>query len=122
MLCAGLLSVSLIAACGGALNSTTWVQPGDTFELGGGEVGAYRVTGTNTGQAAVEIVAQTSGGQKTVGVFQPGDAIDYTFQNGELAQFKNLSDTERAELKFVVRGQIDALGMKYQTPQRDKQP
>ncbi len=108
------LCAVMLSGCTGTLNSTTWVPPGDAFELGGGNVGAYNVSGTNTGNTSVEVLSISTAGAKSLGTFAPGATIEHTFADGEMAKFRNLSSSERAELTIVVKGNIDSLGMKYQ--------
>jgi hypothetical protein len=105
---------ALTAGCGSTLNSTTWVPPGQTFLLGGGTVGDYTVSGTNSGQTDVEILSEQDGTTTTVARLKPGASISHTFTDGQLARFRNLSATDQAELTLVVKGQISSLGMRYQ--------
>jgi len=107
-------SILALSGCSGTLNSTTWVPPGDAFELGGGNVGSYNVTGTNTGNTSIEVLSVTVASTKSLGTIAPGAKIEHTFADGEMAKFRNLSSTERAELTIVVKGNIESLGMKYQ--------
>lgn len=103
----------LTTGCSSTRNSTTWAPPGDAFELGGGNVGSYIVSGTNSGTTSVEVLRVTDVGTKSLGTFAPGAKIEHTFADGEMAKFRNLSSSEWAELTIVVKGNIDSLGMKY---------
>lgn len=87
------LALLCMPGCSGTLNSTTWVPPGDAFELGGGNVGSYNVSGANTGNTSVEVLSVTDAGTKSLGTFAPGAKIEHTFADGEMAKFRNLSSS-----------------------------
>jgi hypothetical protein len=110
----------LLGGCSSTLNSTTWIPPGDAFELGGGNVGAFRVTGTNTGPTRVEVLAVRLNQPMTIATVPPGGSVDHEFSDGDLAKFRNLSSKDRAELTIVVRGAIGNLGMTYEGNNKPK--
>ena len=108
------LPIVLAGCVGRTLTSTTSIPPADTFELGGGQVGDFRVEGRNSGPVSVEVLAVTGDSTTSLGTFAPGAAIDHTFSNGQLAKFRNTSATEQAEVKVLITGNTGQLGMKYQ--------
>ncbi|MBI1401983.1 MAG: hypothetical protein GC147_02055 [Porphyrobacter sp.] len=105
-----------VPASGGTINSGLNIEPGKTFELGGGQEGGFTVTGRNTGSVAVEVLGKKTGGAAVPdlrGTVQPGGAVDARFAPGEMALLRNTSATRSAKLKLTIRGDTAALGMTY---------
>lgn len=114
-----LLAATLLAAFAaplgaGTINSGLQIDPGQTFELGGGQEGGFTVTGRNTGPVAVVVLGQAPGGKPSErGTVAPGGEVKATFAPGEMALLRNTSDTKMARLKLKISGDTAALGMTY---------
>jgi len=112
----GLLAASaLAAAANAAINSNLQIEPGQTFELGGGQEGSFTVTGRNTGPVAVEVLGQGEGAAASVmrATVAPGASLKASFASGEMALLRNTSNRETATLKLKITGDTEALGMGY---------
>ena len=76
---AGLLAFAIAGAvpvAAGTINSNLQIEAGKTFELGGGQEGAFIVTGRNTGPVSVEVLGKPEGGAAVVrGTVAPGAAV-----------------------------------------------
>ncbi len=108
------LAVLAIPAQAGVINSGLQIDPGQTFELGGGQEGSFTVTGRNTGPVAVVVLAQAPGAQPVArGTVGPGGNVDATFGPGEMALLRNTSAKETARLKLKIAGDTSALVMTY---------
>jgi hypothetical protein len=114
---AGLLAFAIAGAvpvAAGTINSNLQIEAGKTFELGGGQEGAFIVTGRNTGPVAVEVLGKPEGGAAVVrGTVAPGAAVDARFAAGEMALLRNTSSERMATLKLTISGDTSALGMGY---------
>lgn len=110
----GIAMAGIAPALGGTINSNLQIEPGKTFELGGGQEGAFIVTGRNTGPVAVEVLGKPEGGAAVVrGTVAPGAAVDASFAKGEMALLRNTSSERMARLKLKISGATAALGMSY---------
>ncbi len=108
------LALPLLAATG-PINSHLLIEAGKQFVLGGGQRGAFRVKGTNSGPVAVRVVERFAAGDTlSRGVLPPGGKADLTFTTGSAALIVNLSATRQAELDLRVTGATQALGMTYE--------
>ncbi|MFO6447651.1 hypothetical protein ACLBKU_10950 [Erythrobacter sp. NE805] len=109
------VAVLAVPAAADVLNSNLQIDPGQTFELGGGQKGGFTVTGRNVGPVAVVVYGLAEGATAPVirGTVAPGGAVDATFGPGEQALLRNTSTMEMARLKLKVSGDISALGMTY---------
>lgn len=98
----------------GTINSNLQIEPGQTFELGGGQEGGFVVTGTNTGQVAVVVLSKAEGAAAVErGTVAPGGAVDARIAPGEMALLRNTSDDKTARLKLKITGDTSSLGMSY---------
>ena len=105
--------ISLPAACT-ALTSTTTIEPGKAFRLGGGQAGAFLVRGTNTGPVAVVVFSELAGKRDSIVTLAPGAPVDARFASTAMAIFMNTSSTRTATVAIKVTGDISALGMGYE--------
>jgi hypothetical protein len=114
---AAVLAVGALAvgANAGVINSNLQIDPGKTFELGGGQDGGFTVTGRNTGPVAVVVLAKGKGAAAPVakGRVEPGGNVDAAFGPGEMALLRNTSDAQMARLKLKISGDTASLGMTY---------
>ena len=98
----------------GTINSNLQIEPGQTFELGGGQEGGFVVTGTNTGPVAVVVLSKAEGAAEVArATVAPGGAVDAQIAPGEMALLRNTSDQKTATLKLKVTGDTSSLGMSY---------
>ena len=99
----------------GTINSNLQIEAGKTFELGGGQEGAFTVTGRNTGSVAVEVLGRAEGSTQgqVRGTVAPGGEVEARFAAGEMALLRNTSATRMAQLKLKSSGDTSALGMSY---------
>ncbi|WP_301751229.1 hypothetical protein [uncultured Erythrobacter sp.] len=113
---AAALSLAALGAAvqAGTINSNLQIDPGQTFELGGGQEGGFVVTGTNTGPVAVVVLSKADGAAAVErGTVAPGGAVDARIAPGEMALLRNTSDEKTATLKLKVTGDTSSLGMSY---------
>ena len=115
VLAAALTLAALGAAVqAGTINSNLQIDPGQTFELGGGQEGGFVVTGTNTGPVAVVVLSKADGAAAVErGTVAPGGAVDAQIAAGEMALLRNTSSQKTARLKLKVTGDTSSLGMSY---------
>ena len=105
--------VALVAACT-SLTSTTVIEPGKAFRLGGGQAGAFLVRGTNAGTVAVSVFSEVAGKRDSIRTLAPGAPVDARFPRSATAIFRNTSSTVPATVAIKVTGDIGALGMTYE--------
>ena len=105
--------ISLLAACT-ALTSTTRIEPGKAFRLGGGQPGAFLVRGTNTGPVAVVVFSEVAGKRDSIVTLAPGAPVDARFGSSAMAIFMNTSSTRTAIVAIKVTGDVSALRMGYE--------
>ena len=115
VLAAALTLAALGAAVqAGTINSNLRIDPGQTFELGGGQEGGFVVTGTNSGPVAVVVLSKADGAAAVErGTVAPGGAVDAQIAAGEMALLRNTSSQKTARLKLKVTGDTSSLGMSY---------
>lgn len=115
LLAAALMAAALaVPATADVLNSSLQIDPGQTFELGGGQKGGFTVTGRNVGPVAVVVLGQRPGAKPVErGTVAPGGAVDAAFAPGEMALLRNTSGKAMARLKLKVTGDTSSLGMTY---------
>lgn len=98
----------------GTINSNLQIEPGQTFELGGGQEGGFVVTGTNTGPVAVVVLSKAEGAAAVErGTVAPGGAVDAQIAPGEMALLRNTSSQKTARLTLKISGDTSSLGMTY---------
>jgi hypothetical protein len=109
------LAALAIPAQAGTINSDLQIEPGQTFELGGGQKGSFAVTGRNTGPVAVVVYSYKDGDPSQVerGTVAPGGSVNAQFGPGQQALLRNTSSMEMARLKLKVTGDTSSLGMTY---------
>ena len=108
------LAVLGAAVKAGTINSNLQIEPGQTFELGGGQEGGFVVTGTNTGSVAVVVLSKADGAAAVErGTVAPGGAVDAQIAPGEMALLRNTSSQKTAQLKLKISGDTSRLGMSY---------
>jgi hypothetical protein len=113
-----LLPVLLLAATAcsswGHLTSQTVVEPQKAFLLGGGQPGAFTVTGRNSGSVPVSVFVEQGGKRDSITTLLPGAAVNLTFPARAMAVIRNTSSTRTAVVNLNVRGDISQLGMRYE--------
>lgn len=112
---AALLLVGAVPpAQAGTITSGLRIEPGQTFELGGGQEGGFTVKGKNTGPVAVVVLSKAEGAAAVErGTVAPGGTVDATFGAGEMALLRNTSNARTATLKLRITGDTASLGMTY---------
>jgi hypothetical protein len=109
----GLAIISVMTACA-SLTSTTTIEPGKAFRLGGGQDGAFSVRGTNTGPVAIVVSSELGGKRDSLLTLAPGAPVDVAFPKSAMAVFMNTSSTQSAIVAIKVTGDIGTLGMGYE--------
>jgi D-aminopeptidase len=102
----------LVAAQG---MSTTWIEAGRTFILGGEQTGDFLVEARNTGPVPVTVLAGEDGAERVIVTVAPGQGVEHVFEGGEAALFRNASG-RRAELRIVLTREVSGLSMRYDRP------
>jgi hypothetical protein len=96
------------------INSGLQIEPGQTFELGGGQEGGFTVKGSNSGPVAVVVLGKLPDAAPVLrATVAPGGAVDARFAPGEMALLRNTSDSKTARLKLKITGDTSSLGMTY---------
>jgi len=114
-----LLALSPFVAACASLTSTTSIEPGKAFRLGGGQAGAFVVRGTNAGPVPIVVFSELAGKRDSVLVLAPGAPVDARFPKAAMAVFMNTSMTQTATVAIKVTGDISSLSMSYeQNPKR----
>lgn len=109
---AGLLTLA-VSGCGD-INSRLYIQPQNSFVLGGGQKGPFTVEAENVGPVEVTIASRASDGVATaLGVIAPGKSDTVKFPQGAAAVFGNPSMSQEARVEVRVTGDTD-LGMRYE--------
>jgi hypothetical protein len=103
-------------ACGslGYLTSQTVIEPQKAFLLGGGQAGAFTVTGKNSGSVPVTLFIELGGKRDSITTLLPGAPVDATFPAGAMAVIRNASTTGTAVVDLKVKGDASQLGMRYE--------
>lgn len=97
-----------------AINSNLYIEPAKTFVLGGGQRGAFTVSGENLGSVAVEVLARDDGADSVIATIAPGERFEQPFARGEGALLRNTSRSQQAHVKVRVTGSTGNLGMRYE--------
>ena len=106
-------SAAAVGPAWAAFNSQTFIPPGQTFLLGGGQPGAFRVQGRNIGTVPVTIRSELNGAISFVATIAPGQSVDTQFQKGQMAQFENTSKKETARVSLRLTQDVSGLAMRY---------
>jgi hypothetical protein len=102
-----------LGACA-SLTSSTTIEPGKAFRLGGGQAGAFVVRGSNAGPVPVVVFSERRGMRDSVTTLAPGAPVDARFPATATAIFMNTSSSRNATVNIKVTGDIGALGMRYE--------
>ncbi len=115
-----LLALCAVTGCASfsSLKSETSIEPNKSFLLGGGQPGAFEVTGRNSGTVSVTLFVERNGKRDSIAIVPAGSAIDATFPAGAMAVVRNESSTLTAVVTVTVRGDIANLGMRYEPARR----
>jgi hypothetical protein len=105
------LSVVGTAACKG--NSTTQIEPGKIFVLGGEHSAPLQVEGRNVGPVPVEILKEKDGVRTSVATVAPGALFSKTFAAKEAALVRNTSSTQQAMVAVEFNRDVSRLSMRY---------
>jgi len=117
----GLVATCLLVMSGEVMDwpfagvSGTLIPPGQTFLLGGGQDGAFKVNACNTGTVAVDILRQSKDVTSLITTLTPGNCVDQAFAFGEMAKLRNTSKSNQASLKIKINRALNSLGMRYQS-------
>lgn len=115
-----LAATAFATACGslGYLTSQTVIEPQKAFLLGGGQPGAFTVTGKNSGPVPVSIFVERGGTRDSITTLLPGAPVEATFPAGAMAVIRNASSSRTAVVDLKVRGDVSQLGMRYESARR----
>ena len=108
-----LMSLGLISAAAGQGRSSTQIEPGQIFVLGGEQTAPLLVEGRNTGPVAVEILSERAGRRTAVGQVAPGSLFSKTFGAGEAVLVRNTSASQRAVIAVEFNRDVRSLSMRY---------
>ncbi len=94
------------------LNSTTYIEAGQSFVLGKGKHGGYKAQIVNKGKIDVEVFIEPANETaKSLGVLKPKDTGKYDVAKDTLVIFKNLG-AEKAVIGIKLSGETN-LSMDY---------
>ena len=94
-------------------HAQTVIEAGKTFLLGGEQKRPLSVEGKNIGKTVIEVSGETAGTRKVLVLLRPGSVVNQTFETGELARFRNTSNSERAVISFKITKDVGSLSMRY---------
>ena len=113
----------LVPAAAHAGHSTLEIPPADSFLLGGEQETEMVVSGRNTGQTAVTILAKTGPAEDApeteITTVAPGGSFRHAFAAGQIALIRNQSASEAARLSVDFTGSASSLSMRYALPQKN---
>ncbi len=116
-------ALALIPAAARAGHSELEVPPADTFLLGGEQTAQMVVSGRNTGQTGVVILAKASPAEEAaetvIATVAPGGEFRHAYAPGEIALIRNQSASETARFSVDFTGSASSLSMSYALPQKD---
>ncbi len=112
-----LACIPLLAACAmfNSVTSVTTIEPSKAFRLGGGQSGPFTVRGRNAGRVAVVVYSELAGKRDSILTLAPGAPVDAQFGANATAVFRNTSSAESATVSIKVTGDVQGLGMRYET-------
>jgi hypothetical protein len=102
----------LLSAC--VSNSTTQIDPGKTFLLGGEQTAPLRVEGRNVGPVPVEILKRKDGSTTAVATVGPGMLFSRTFGAKETVMVRNPSKDQQARVAVEFNRDVSSLSMRYE--------
>jgi hypothetical protein len=111
--CLALIGLSVVGTAASKGNSTTQIDPGQTFVLGGEHTSPLQVEGRNVGPVPVEILKEKDGVRTSVATVAPGDLFSKTFAAKEAALVRNTSTTQQAVVAVVFNRDVSRLSMRY---------
>ncbi|WP_298191301.1 hypothetical protein [Novosphingobium sp.] len=114
-------ALALVPTAAFAGHSELEVPPADTFLLGGEQKADMIVSGRNTGQTTVSVLAATDGSSPEIliATVAPGASFKHAYRPGEIAVIRNKSSSETARLSVDFTGSPSSLSMAYLLPQKD---
>jgi hypothetical protein len=114
-------ALALVPAAALAGHSELEVRPADTFLLGGEQKAEMIVSGRNTGQTTVTVLAATDGSSPEIliATVAPGASFKHAYAPGQIAMIRNASTRETARLSVDFTGSPSSLSMAYLLPQND---
>ncbi|MFD1469666.1 hypothetical protein ACFQ48_15675 [Hymenobacter caeli] len=117
-LAALLAGSALLAVCGG-ITSTTFIDAGKQFVLGGRQRGAFRVAAHNVGPVPVSVAERRADGTvQERGRLDQGQRVELAFGAGSAALVRNLGERQ-AVLGFRITGDTSfSMGMGYEVLQK----
>ncbi len=104
------LVVSLLACR--TLNSTTYIESGQSFVLGKGTHGNYQAQIRNVGKYNIEVLQNNAGVTASLGYLKPNEKQLYPVAKNVTVMFKNAS-TEKAAIEIKLVGDT-GLSMGYE--------
>lgn len=116
-------ALALIPAAALAGHSELEVPPAETFLLGGEQKAPMVVSGRNTGQTGVVILAKADPAEDSpetvIATVTPGGSFRHAYAPGEIALIRNQSVSETARLSVDFTGSTSSLSMSYALPRKD---
>ncbi|WP_298173217.1 hypothetical protein [Novosphingobium sp.] len=113
-------ALALFPAAARAGHSELTVPPAETFLLGGEQQAEMVVSGRNTGQTGVVILAKTGPAEDApetvIATVAPGGQFRHAYAPGEIALIRNQSPSETARLSVDFTGNASSLSMSYAAP------
>ena len=113
----------LVPAAAHAGHSELEIPPADSFLLGGEQQADMVVSGRNTGQTAVTILAKAGPAEDApeteITTVAPGGSFRHAYTAGQIALIRNQSGSETARLSVDFTGSASSLSMRYALPQKD---
>ena len=97
-----------------SLTSQTIIEPQKSFLLGGGQRGAFSVTGKNAGSVPVTLFVDLRGKRDSITTLAPGAPFEASFPAEAMAVIRNTSTSRNAMVNLKVRGDAASLGMRYE--------
>jgi hypothetical protein len=107
------IALLVVTACN-SVTSRTSIDPGQAFRLGGGQLGAFTVRGSNSGAVPVVVFIDRNGARDSITTVAPGQKVDATFPARSMAVFVNRSDAQGASLTVHITGIVSSLAMGYE--------
>ena len=106
------LSILAITSCS-TIKSTTYIEPSKSFVLGENAHSKYKATVKNTSIEPIEVYTINQNGEETlVATLNQNDQQLFKIGENVGVRFKNLSQTETAQIKIKANGESN-LSMGY---------
>lgn len=107
------MSLGLMSAAAGQGRSSTQIEHGQIFVLGGEQTAPLLVEGRNTRPVAAEILNEKAGRLTAVAWVPPGSLFSKTFGAGEAVLVRNTSPNQRAVIAVQFNRDVSSLSMRY---------